>query len=84
MVRGTGPHLLFMGDSVAHSLVPGLEALARAEGLTLSVAVMDGCPWQRDRDAFVPPEVQARCRERRDAVYDRVIPELRPDVLVLH
>ncbi|MEQ1786438.1 MAG: SGNH hydrolase domain-containing protein, partial [Acidimicrobiales bacterium] len=55
--------------------------------LTLSAATRGGCPWQRD--VFVTPVVmngeasQDTCDAFRDDLYDRVIPALEPDVVVL-
>ena len=47
IVHGTGPHILLIGDSHAWMLIPAFVAVAKEEGLTLSVTVRGGCPWQR-------------------------------------
>jgi SGNH domain (fused to AT3 domains) len=46
-VRGTRQRVLLIGDSHAQMWLPALEAIARQDSLTLSVAVLDACPWQR-------------------------------------
>ena len=44
--KGDGPHVLFIGDSQASTLVPMFEKLAEEHDLTLSLDVLAGCPWQ--------------------------------------
>jgi hypothetical protein len=85
-VHGSGPHLLVIGDSHAAMITPAFEELARDEDLTLSIAVGGGCPWQLDvtislvRNFGVNP--QDCVRDRKD-LYERVIPELDPDIIVV-
>jgi peptidoglycan/LPS O-acetylase OafA/YrhL len=87
IVRGTGKHLLLMGDSHAWMVIPTFTDIARRENLTLSVATKGGCPWQR---GLYAPAVQAfggtispaDCKAVKDDAYERVIPELKPDVIV--
>jgi len=87
LVQGHGAHILLIGDSHAGMMIPALMALAHDDGLTLSVAVQGGCPWQRD--LYVPslvvygsPVTREDCKQKRDDLYDRVLPALRPDVVV--
>ncbi len=80
--RGTGKHVLLMGDSNAEMLIPAFRAMAKAEGLTLSLAVTEGCPWQRHFD-FGRERVKERCQTNKEDAYQRVIPALDPDVIVL-
>ena len=82
VVEGEGTHILLMGDSNAQMMVPAFTRLAEQEGLRLSLAVTSGCPWQRDRYTFTA-EIQAKCRRTKADAYDRVIPALDPDVIVL-
>ncbi|MDQ1475526.1 MAG: hypothetical protein QOE62_755, partial [Actinomycetota bacterium] len=46
-VRGTKQRVLLIGDSHAQMWLPALEVIAKHESLTLSVAVLDACPWQQ-------------------------------------
>jgi peptidoglycan/LPS O-acetylase OafA/YrhL len=87
IVTGPGPHLLLIGDSHAEMMIPTFRAIANQQGLTLSVAVRGGCPWQEG--LYVPPlEVagqairQEDCAAQRADVYDRVIPQLKPDIII--
>lgn len=87
-VEGSGPHILILGDSHAAMMVPTFKRIARDEDLTLSVATRGGCPWQLD--LYVPPLAVSGntvdpedCRVQRADVYERVIPELDPDIIVV-
>ena len=51
-IHGTGPHILLIGDSHAHMLIPTLTTIAKNDNLTLSIAVRGGCPWQQNLYAF--------------------------------
>jgi peptidoglycan/LPS O-acetylase OafA/YrhL len=80
VVKGSGEHWLLMGDSNAQMMIPAFESLAREHDLTLSLAVTAGCPWQQNLEAFTDVE---RCRTNKSDAYERVIPALDPDVVVL-
>jgi peptidoglycan/LPS O-acetylase OafA/YrhL len=87
IVQGTtGPHLLLIGDSHAGTLIPTFTEIARREHATLSVSVHGGCPWQQDLFA-IPINVNGTklstsdCQELKDDFYDRVLPEMHPDVI---
>ena len=88
VVRGTGAHILLLGDSHAWMLIPAFEAIARRENLTLSISVRGGCPWQQDLYVF-PITVNgtelrtADCQAQKDDTYSRVIPALHPDLIVV-
>jgi hypothetical protein len=82
IVEGDGPHVLLIGDSNAVMYVPALTELARAEGLRLSLAATDGCPWQLGF-VHLTDEIQERCRRVRPDTYERLLPELDPDVVLL-
>ena len=86
IVKGTGQHVLLIGDSHAATLAPALAIIAKQNNLTLSVAVRAGCPWQRELFR-VPgggvPQPVAECRRHKDDVYDRVVPALDPDVIIV-
>jgi peptidoglycan/LPS O-acetylase OafA/YrhL len=82
VVHGEGPHVLLMGDSNAQMYIPAFTEIAEREGLTLSLAVTAGCPWQRDLYRL-SQEIRDRCRRAKTDAYERVIPELDPDLIVL-
>ena len=84
VVKGSGPHVLLVGDSQAQMLVPMFEKLANEHDLTLSLNVLAGCPWQEglsnDKQS---PDSAKRCEAARVGWYDEVLPKLHPDVVVL-
>jgi peptidoglycan/LPS O-acetylase OafA/YrhL len=82
VVHGRGRHILLMGDSNAEMLVPAFQSLARARGLTLSLEVTSGCPWQRGIFGAITA-LRSRCNRNREDAYKRVIPALHPDIIVL-
>jgi peptidoglycan/LPS O-acetylase OafA/YrhL len=82
IVHGTGRRVLLMGDSNAEMMVPTFTKIARSEHLTLSLAVTPGCPWQRGLYRL-GVEIKQRCRRNKEDAYRRVIPALRPDLIVL-
>ena len=82
MVTGGSPHIVLMGDSHARMLVPAFTEFAKREGATLSLLIQTTCPWQRDL-VFAGPRDQAECKAQQPDFYDRVIPELDPDIVVL-
>ncbi len=82
----TGPHLLLIGDSHADMLIPTFTRIARDLDATLSVAVRGGCPWQRHLttlDVHVPQGTfrAVDCASQQEDLYDRVIPQLAPDII---
>jgi peptidoglycan/LPS O-acetylase OafA/YrhL len=88
VVRGAGKHMLLMGDSHAWMLIPMFTEIARRENLTLSVSVRGGCPWQQN--LYVTPITlngttlrREDCQAQKDDTYNRVIPALRPDVIIV-
>ncbi len=82
VVEGSGRHLLLMGDSNAQMWIPALTEVARSRGLTLSLAVTPGCPWQRGLYVLSKP-IRDMCRTNKEDAYQRVIPALEPDLIVL-
>jgi len=81
VVKGHRPRILLMGDSNAHMMAPAFERLARDDGLSLSLEVTEGCPWQRD--LYTLSFVREKCESRKEDAYQRVIPALDPDIIVL-
>ena len=84
VVKGHGPHILFIGDSQAQMLVPMFEKLAKEHDLTLSLDVLAGCPWQEGlSNGKQSPDGAKNCASARVGWYDKVLPKLHPDVVVL-
>jgi peptidoglycan/LPS O-acetylase OafA/YrhL len=84
VVRGSGPHILLVGDSHARMLVPVLTELAEEHDLTLSINAISGCPWQAKLQMlYESPEKQAACIAARDTWYREALPALHPDVVLL-
>jgi peptidoglycan/LPS O-acetylase OafA/YrhL len=83
VVRGTGPRVMLIGDSHAQMWLPAFEAIARSESLTLSVAVMDACPWQRGLFYLGSGSIYQNCKRHQDDWYNRVVPAFDPDIIFL-
>ncbi|MDQ1383507.1 MAG: hypothetical protein QOG65_886, partial [Actinomycetota bacterium] len=82
-VHGTGQRVLLIGDSHAQMWLPALEAIAKKESLTLSVAVLDACPWQRGMLYLGSGSLSRNCKRHQADWYDRVVPTFDPDIVVL-
>ncbi|MBA2738054.1 MAG: acyltransferase [Nocardioidaceae bacterium] len=82
--RGSGPHVLVVGDSQAQMLAGMFTAMAEDHDLTLSFNILAGCMWQ---EALLNTEAsidsQERCTKARVGWYERALPRLDPDVVVL-
>ena len=72
--------MILMGDSDARMWVPPLVEIAKQFSLTFSVAVADACPWQL---GLYYPNSSAECRTRQADWYDRVVPKLDPDIVIV-
>jgi hypothetical protein len=62
--------------------IPAFTQMAVDEDLTLSLAVRSGCLWQRDAYKLSRAIIEA-CRRVKTDAYDRVVPALDPDLIVL-
>ena len=80
MVHGSGAHIVLIGDSDARMWVPPLVEIAHRFSLTFSVAVADACPWQL---GLSYPNSSAECRTLQADWYDRVVPQLDPDIVIV-
>lgn len=85
LVEGSGPHVAIYGDSNSLMWVPAFEVIAEEHDLTLSVLSRPGCRWQDGlmNPAQVGTEQLATCEANQRFAYDRAIPELAPDLLVV-
>jgi peptidoglycan/LPS O-acetylase OafA/YrhL len=72
---------VLMGDSVAKMWIPAFTKIAKRAGFSLSIAAYPGCPWQRDLQYAGSPKVTTECRKHQRDWYERVVPELRPDIV---
>jgi hypothetical protein len=83
-VRGSGPTVLLIGDSQAETMVPVFKKLAREHDFNLDLDVVAGCPWQEgllnDKQAAAGA---ATCTKARVDWYDKALPVLDPDLVVL-
>ena len=85
IVKGSGKHVLVIGDSHAWAMFPTFAKIAKDHDLTLSTAARGACPWQRDVYFAGLPDTEHRrqsCMRYKKDLYDRVIPGLKPDLIV--
>lgn len=84
VVKGSGPHILLVGDSHAQMLTRMFTSLAEDHDLTLSLNIVGGCPWQENlKNIQVAPARRDDCTRARVDWYDEVLPEISPDLVVL-
>ncbi len=87
IVKGSGVHILVVGDSHAWAMFPTFAKIAQEKGLSLSTDVTGGCPWQRRVFDANPvpsdPSRAKRCLDYKKDLYGRVIPQLKPDLIVV-
>ena len=83
IVRGTGKRIVLVGDSIARMWIPAFIKLARDNSLTFSIATHTACRWQEGlgRDGPLPSRIA--CAAQQKDWYDRVIPQLHPDIVIL-
>ncbi len=82
--RGQGPHILLIGDSHARMLSRMFTKLAEDQDFTLSMNVVAGCPWQENLKNLQSSRTrQQQCTDARVGWYDKVLPKLKPDLVVL-
>lgn len=83
VVEGTGPHVVLVGDSNAVMLQGAMVEMARQQNLTLTVAALNGCPWEPDlmHTPSSPDKVEA-CRLGDRVFYEEILGGLHPDVVV--
>ena len=86
IVQGGSPHILLIGDSEAATTFGMFVGMARRDHLTLSTYASPGCPWQRNLFFDAPDAFHerwtAQCKAVKRDLYDRVLPALRPDIIV--
>jgi peptidoglycan/LPS O-acetylase OafA/YrhL len=83
VVRGAGPHIHLIGDSHAMTLLDLFTRMAEERGFTFSATVVGSCPWQRGLGYTDSEALADRCADQQVDWYERVLPALQPDVVVL-
>ena len=81
VVPGSGLKVVLVGDSIARMWIPAFTTMAKAESFTFSSLTFQACPWQRGLQYQSSPAVQQACAAHQKDWYDRVIPQLHPDVV---
>lgn len=82
--EGSGPHILVIGDSHARMLSRMFTTLAEEHDFTLSMNAVAGCPWQENLKNLQSPKArQQQCTQARVGWYDKVLPELDPDLVIV-
>jgi hypothetical protein len=81
VVPGTGLRVVLAGDSNAWMWIPTFSAIAKERHWNFSVAALPNCPWQRNLQLAY--EDVAACRAHQADWYNRVIPQLDPDLIIL-
>jgi hypothetical protein len=61
-------------------LIPLFTEIAHLENMRLSASVLLGCPWQRN---LTTSYFHKRCQRQKEDLYTRVIPALKPDIIVV-
>jgi peptidoglycan/LPS O-acetylase OafA/YrhL len=80
VVHGGGTKILVAGESHAAMLVPMVAKLARRDHAQLTFAPLPYCPWVR---GIRYTGLGRNCPKDQDDLYDRLIPEVDPDVVIL-
>ena len=80
VVRGSGLHVLLLGDSNARMFIPTFTEIARQADLTLSVAVQPLCPWQ---EGVFYLTGGTGCRRAQAFWYEELTNKLDPDLVIL-
>jgi peptidoglycan/LPS O-acetylase OafA/YrhL len=83
VVDGDGKRVLLIGDSNARMWIPAIAAIAKREGWSFSVATRPVCPWQRGLQYHLAASYREQCRRYQNDWYERMVPRLDPDVVVL-
>lgn len=82
--RGSGVHIMLLGDSNAEVLIPAFTALAEQHDFTFSVSTRLGCPWQLGLSWEAKDQrLIDNCESGRTTWYDDLLPALRPDIIVV-
>ena len=83
VVPGNGLRIHLVGDSHAKTLLPLFQQLAEDRGYQFSATVTGACPWQAGLMYVDNEDRSGRCEAMQPDWYDRVIPDLDPDIVVV-
>jgi peptidoglycan/LPS O-acetylase OafA/YrhL len=84
LVEGLGPRILVLGDSHGIMLRPALEEIAERRDYALYLAADWGCSWAIGlATTGQQPDQQEVCYQTQTDWYERMIPEINPDLVVL-
>ena len=84
VIKGSGPHILVVGDSHAQMLTDMFTTMAKKHDLTLSLNVLGGCMWQEDlTNTKQSAGGLQTCEQARVGWYDAVLPVIDPDLVIL-
>jgi peptidoglycan/LPS O-acetylase OafA/YrhL len=84
LIEGSGPRILLLGDSHGIMLRPALEEIAKRRDYALYLAADFGCSWAIGlATTGQEPNERELCFEMQNDWYDRVIPELDPDLVLV-
>ena len=81
VIHGHGPSVLLVGDSLARMWLPAFAVIADREHFTLSIAAFSACPWQPTLGGGL--RISPGCTQHRADWYARVIPTLKPSIIVV-
>ncbi len=81
VVAGTGLRVVLAGDSNAWMWIPALAQIAKARGWDFYAPVFSACPWQQN--LLIPPNKLVACAAHQTDLYNRIIPQLDPDLVIL-
>ena len=81
--EGDGLNVVLVGDSLVRVWQSAFEVIAEERDMTLSVLWLGGCSWHRDVQVVVAVKRQQTCFAAQADWFDRAIPELDPDLVVL-
>src|SRR5437773_6028982 len=80
VVRGRGPRVLLMGDSLARMWLPAFTEIAKRDSLTLAAAIYRACPWPANLGGL---GIAPHCPTYRADWYRRLVPQFHADIVVL-
>lgn len=79
--RGSGATVLVVGDSHLHAFANEFAQFATDHDLTMWIAQQDLCPWLPD--VVEAGALKKGCGRMHRAVYDDLLPTLRPDTVIV-
>ena len=86
-VRGA-PTLAIVGDSIAKSLMPALDEVAKKQGVRLIASAWSGCGiasgYQLTEDGLADFDFSRACHDAVPAAYERLIARYHPSVVWMH